>query len=133
MMLPLLKDLLAIAGCSFFIVALTGLFLRTTRRIATSIAVFLAAPLAVAFAIDACGSHATRLLIARGAPLTALAVSADEGLLALADQKGEIVVLRTDSGRILRAIKKGQVRALYFGSSTFQMDLRISGSGAARR
>ncbi len=114
MMPPPLEDPLAIAGCTIFLAALAALLVPSARKAAMWFAVFLAAPLAAAFAIDAWSGHATRLLIAHGAPLTAMAVSADERQFAFADQNGAILVSQTDSGRIVYATKTGSVKALYF-------------------
>jgi WD40 repeat protein len=101
------------AGAALVVlVATAGALLpwKTARPVVIWILVMLVVPIAVAFTIDAWCGHAMRVLIPHSAPITAMTVSADESLFAVADQKGIIRVTRTDS---VKYAKKG-VRALYF-------------------
>src|SRR5262245_51243225 len=103
-----------LAGAALVLVAAAGVLFpwKAARPVLIWVLVMLGVPIAAAFTINAWRGHAMRVLVRHSPPITTMTMSADEGLLAVADQKGVIRVTRTDSDPVEYATKG--VRALYF-------------------
>jgi WD40 repeat protein/formylglycine-generating enzyme required for sulfatase activity len=117
-------DLLA-AAFAYIDVAVIGAIVmwRRVRPGLLWVLMTLCLPLSAALMVDAIRGHAMRVLPIHAAPITAMTVSDDESLLAVADQNGILGIARTESENLNFITIEEPARAAYFAPTYLKEEL----------